>query len=66
MYQPLTEPEILFIKRADKPGDPWSGQMAFPGGHIGIYVSNTAQRQIPAAVAGWLHARQSSEPDSSL
>lgn len=25
--------EILFIKRADKPGDPWSGQMAFPGGH---------------------------------
>jgi len=28
------EPEILFIKRADKAGDPWSGQMAFPGGHI--------------------------------
>lgn len=25
--------EILFIKRAMKPGDPWSGQMAFPGGH---------------------------------
>ena len=25
--------EVLFIKRADKPGDPWSGQMAFPGGH---------------------------------
>ena len=25
--------EILFIKRAVKPGDPWSGQMAFPGGH---------------------------------
>ena len=24
---------ILFIKRADKAGDPWSGQMAFPGGH---------------------------------
>ena len=29
------QPEILFIKRADKLGDPWSGQMAFPGGHIG-------------------------------
>ncbi|MBX7195943.1 MAG: CoA pyrophosphatase [Sandaracinaceae bacterium] len=25
-------PEILFIRRADKPGDPWSGHMAFPGG----------------------------------
>jgi 8-oxo-dGTP pyrophosphatase MutT (NUDIX family) len=26
------EPELLFIKRADYPGDPWSGQVAFPGG----------------------------------
>ena len=25
--------EVLFIKRADKEGDPWSGDMAFPGGH---------------------------------
>ena len=25
--------EILFIKRAVKYGDPWSGHMAFPGGH---------------------------------
>ena len=25
-------PEILFIKRASREGDPWSGQMAFPGG----------------------------------
>jgi 8-oxo-dGTP pyrophosphatase MutT (NUDIX family) len=24
--------EILFIRRADHPADPWSGQMAFPGG----------------------------------
>ena len=28
------EPEILLIKRAEKRGDPWSGQMAFPGGHV--------------------------------
>ena len=28
-----TGPEVLFIKRAIKAGDPWSGQMAFPGGH---------------------------------
>ena len=25
--------EMLFIKRAEKSGDPWSGHMAFPGGH---------------------------------
>lgn len=24
--------EILFIRRADRDGDPWSGHMAFPGG----------------------------------
>ena len=27
-----SEPELLFIKRADVVGDPWSGHMAFPGG----------------------------------
>lgn len=26
--------EILFIKRAKQDGDPWSGHMAFPGGHL--------------------------------
>ena len=26
--------EVLFIKRAEKDGDPWSGHMAFPGGHL--------------------------------
>jgi 8-oxo-dGTP pyrophosphatase MutT (NUDIX family) len=25
--------EILFIKRAERAGDPWSGHLAFPGGH---------------------------------
>ncbi len=25
--------DLMFIKRATSPGDPWSGQMAFPGGH---------------------------------
>jgi 8-oxo-dGTP pyrophosphatase MutT (NUDIX family) len=25
--------DLLFIRRAEKPGDPWSGHMAFPGGH---------------------------------
>jgi 8-oxo-dGTP pyrophosphatase MutT (NUDIX family) len=26
--------EILFIKRAEHDGDPWSGHMAFPGGRL--------------------------------
>lgn len=26
--------ELLLIKRAQRPGDPWSGHMAFPGGLI--------------------------------
>lgn len=25
-------PEVLFIRRAESPRDPWSGHMAFPGG----------------------------------
>jgi polyhydroxyalkanoate synthase len=31
--------------------------MAFKGGHIGIYVSGRAQKEIPAGVAEWLKAR---------
>ncbi|MCF6284682.1 MAG: CoA pyrophosphatase [Candidatus Hydrogenedentes bacterium] len=26
--------EVLFMKRSEREGDPWSGQMAFPGGHV--------------------------------
>jgi len=26
--------ELLMIKRAEHPGDPWSGHMAFPGGRV--------------------------------
>jgi polyhydroxyalkanoate synthase len=29
----------------------------FQGGHIGIYVSGSAQRQIPEKIAGWLRER---------
>ncbi len=31
--QPHHGTEALFIQRAEHPLDPWSGQMAFPGGH---------------------------------
>ena len=33
MRETVSGPEMLFIKRADQEGDPWSGHMAFPGGH---------------------------------
>ena len=29
---PASGLEILLIRRAERPGDPWSGQIAFPGG----------------------------------
>jgi len=32
-FEEWHETEVLFIRRAEKPGDPWSGHMAFPGGH---------------------------------
>jgi 8-oxo-dGTP pyrophosphatase MutT (NUDIX family) len=30
----LDDLELLFIRRAEHPGDPWSGQIAFPGGRM--------------------------------
>ena len=32
-------------------------QLAFKGGHIGIYVSGRAQREVPSAIHDWLTAR---------
>lgn len=29
----IGQSDLLFIQRANREGDPWSGQMAFPGGH---------------------------------
>jgi 8-oxo-dGTP pyrophosphatase MutT (NUDIX family) len=39
--------EILFIRRADHEGDPWSGQMGFPGGRAepGEDLATTAVRE---------------------
>ncbi len=31
---PDAAPALCFIKRAERPGDPWSGHMAFPGGRL--------------------------------
>lgn len=32
-------------------------ERSFAGGHIGIYVSSRAQREVPAAIDGWLRTR---------
>ncbi len=42
------EPELLFIKRAEQAGDPWSGHMAFPGGRheaVDVSLEHTAVRE---------------------
>ena len=39
-------PELLFIKRADYPADPWSGQIAFPGGREEAGDANLADTAV--------------------
>ena len=34
MIRDRESPSVLLIKRADHEGDPWSGQIAFPGGKV--------------------------------
>jgi len=41
-------PEVLFIERAERHGDPWSGHMAFPGGRVepdDLSPRQTAERE---------------------
>jgi 8-oxo-dGTP pyrophosphatase MutT (NUDIX family) len=38
--------ELLFIKRADYEGDPWSGQIAFPGGRVEARDASLAETAI--------------------
>jgi 8-oxo-dGTP pyrophosphatase MutT (NUDIX family) len=38
--------ELLFIKRADYAGDPWSGQIAFPGGRVEAGDASLAETAI--------------------
>lgn len=39
--------EVLLIRRSERPHDPWSGHMAFPGGHVepGERMLEAAQRE---------------------
>lgn len=53
------EPEIFFIQRAIYQGDPWSGQIAFPGGReeeSDPDLSHTAMRETLEETAIDLHA----------
>lgn len=46
--QGLNGVEVLFIRRAERDGDPWSGQIAFPGGHVepqDVSLRAAAQRE---------------------
>ena len=42
---------------ADVVGSTDYEEMIFRGGHIGMYVSRRAQREVPPRIAGWLEAR---------
>ena len=49
MDRPDLGPSLLMIERASHEGDPWSGQMAFPGGKHDIddpYITATALREL--------------------
>jgi 8-oxo-dGTP pyrophosphatase MutT (NUDIX family) len=46
---PLLGASFLMIQRAERKGDPWSGQMAFPGGKTDTddqHITHTALREI--------------------
>ena len=32
IFRPADDPDVLLIRRAERAGDPWSGQIALPGG----------------------------------
>ena len=54
-------PPSASLPLADLVGSRDYRTFAFPGGHIGIYVSGKA-RQVPAAIADWLAARAGERP----
>jgi polyhydroxyalkanoate synthase len=41
----------------DKTSSPDYTELAFPGGHIGIYVSGKAQKEVTPAIGKWLNER---------
>lgn len=60
-------PEVLFIRRAEHPEDPWSGHMAFPGGRKeeqDLSLLDTAQRETLEEVG--IDLRRYAEPIGQL
>jgi 8-oxo-dGTP pyrophosphatase MutT (NUDIX family) len=43
---PAQGAEILFIERAEKEGDPWSGHMAFPGGRVAVPLESPEEAAV--------------------
>jgi 8-oxo-dGTP pyrophosphatase MutT (NUDIX family) len=55
----LPESELLFIRRAEREGDPWSGHVAFPGGRFeasDASLEQTARRETHEELSLDLHA----------
>lgn len=51
------EPEILIIRRAEHPHDPWSGHLGFPGGRVepeDTGLERTAVRETQEELGVWL------------
>ena len=59
--------QVLLIRRSERPGDPWSGHMAFPGGHAepGESLIDAARRETweELSLDLWRHARPIGELD---
>jgi poly[(R)-3-hydroxyalkanoate] polymerase subunit PhaC len=51
-------PPPASLALADCVGSRDYGTLVFEGGHIGIYVSGKAQRELPSTIASWLMARE--------
>lgn len=63
--------KFLVVKRAERPGDPWSGQVGFPGGHweAGEDLMGTVKREVREEVGLELDAasfRGVMDPDSPM
>ncbi len=59
LHEPGGGPEVLFIRRAERLGDLWSGHVAFPGGRVepGEGIEEAAVRETAEEVGLDLRAR---------